>query len=74
VLTAEDIVLVSTWVSDAVEDADDANPDSNFRFSWSLGPGYIFNLKTTGLSRGTYSMRFRVTNDPMMHAVTFMVR
>ena len=74
VLTAADIVLVSTSTSGVVDDAGDANPDSNFRFSSGLGPGYIFNLKTTGLGTGTYNLRFHVTGDPMLHGVPFQVR
>jgi hypothetical protein len=45
-----------------VEDAGNANPDSNFRYDAMLGPsgGYIFNLKTSGLNTGTYNLTFTV--------------
>jgi hypothetical protein len=44
----------------AVEDAGNANPDSNFRYDATLGPsgGYIFNLKTSGLGTGGYMLTF----------------
>jgi hypothetical protein len=44
----------------AVEDAGNANPDSNFRYDATLGPagGYIFNLKTSGLPSGSFSLTF----------------
>jgi hypothetical protein len=44
----------------AVEDAGNANPDSNFRYDATLGPsgGYIFNLQTSGLRTGGYSLTF----------------
>jgi hypothetical protein len=44
----------------AVEDAGNANPDSNFRYDATLGPsgGYIFNLQTSGLRTGGYTLTF----------------
>ena len=50
-----------------------ANPDANFRYDGGLG-GYIFNLKTTGLTTGTYALEFSVTGDPVKHRVQFKVR
>jgi MBG domain (YGX type) len=43
-----------------VEDAGNANPDSNFRYDATLGPsgGYIFNFKTSGLGTGSYNLIF----------------
>jgi len=43
-----------------IDDAGNANPDSDFRFDPTLGTsgGYIFNLKTTGLTTGTYNLYF----------------
>jgi hypothetical protein len=61
-----------------VDDAGNANPDSNFRFDGGLGPngGYIFNLKTTGLATGTYVLTFTVAGDPTTHntELVFQVR
>ena len=53
-----------------------ANPDSYFRFDISLGPtgGYIFNLGTSGLPGGTYSLQFTAGSDPGAHSVNFGVK
>ena len=53
-----------------------ANPGGNFRLDASLGPagGYIFNLKTTGLAPGRYTLQFTAGSDPVPHAANFTVR
>ena len=53
-----------------------ANPDNNFRFESGLGGtgGYIYNLKTTGLSTGTYNLYFNAGNDPVLHTLQFQVK
>jgi hypothetical protein len=51
----------------------EANPNNFFRYDPTLG-GYVFNLDTSGLSSGTYTLLYRAGNDPTLHAVTFMVR
>jgi hypothetical protein len=58
VVTAVQVVKLSDSTTAQVTDAGDANPDSNFRFDPTLGGsgGYAFNLKTTGLSTGTYAL------------------
>jgi hypothetical protein len=59
-----------------VDDTGNANPDNDFRFDGSQGSsgGYMFNLKTTGLSSGTYQLLFTASNDPVVHSVTFGVK
>jgi hypothetical protein len=74
VVSADELTLVSLSTTAILEDAGNANPDDNFRFEYGLGPGYIFNLKTTGLGTGTYHLRFMATNDPEPHIVSFQVR
>ena len=74
VVTADQLTLVSSNTSGAVMDAGNANPDSNFRFDQTLGPGYIFNLQTKGLSTGTYNLTIRITDDPQPHLLQFQVR
>ena len=69
VLTKQD----SSAASALVEDAGNANPDSNFRYDATLG-GYIYNLSTKKLTAGTWAMKFTVTGDPVPHTVTFDVR
>jgi len=77
-VTALQVVMISTNASTTVDDAGNANPDSNFRFDPTLGPagGYIFNLQTTGLSTGTYVLTFTVSGDPTPHnsELIFQVR
>ena len=75
-VTAISVTEVSTSISGVVEDSGASNPDSNFRFDATLGStgGYIFNLKTTGLSTGTYSINFTVTGDSFVYAVPFQVK
>ncbi len=58
VVHAVGVLKVSDSTSSVVVDAGNANPDFDFRYDASLA-GYIFNLKTTGLS-GTYNLKFTV--------------
>lgn len=76
VVHAMSLVQITTTASETINDAGTSNPDANFRFDASLGSngGYIFNLKTTGLSTGTYSLGFTVNSDPNVYTVQFAVR
>jgi hypothetical protein len=67
--------MLSGW-SGPPEDAGNSNPDLDFRYDQTLGPsgGYIFNLKTTGLGSGTYSLNFSAAGDPASHSVPFGVK
>lgn len=75
VVHASGITNVSGSVG-PVESPGSANPDNNFRFDSTQGPsgGYIFNLSTTGLATGTYSLQFTAGNDPTSHSVNFGVK
>lgn len=55
------------------DSAGNANPDSAFRYDAGLA-GYVFNLSTKGLSRGTWELRFTVGGSPTVHALPFDVR
>ena len=70
------VTQISTSASGAVENAGNSNPDNDFRFDATLGStgGYIFNLKTTGLSTGTYKVNFTVTGDSFVYAANFEVK
>lgn len=70
-VTAVGVSLISTDVYGPVQDAGNANPDNNFRFSDN---SYIFNLQTTGLATGVYNLYFRVGSDPTLHTVQFKVK
>ena len=76
VVHAVSLIQISTSASEMINDAGSSNPDTNFRFDASVGVGggYIFNLKTTGLSTGTYRLGFAVDADPSIHTVQFAVR
>jgi hypothetical protein len=71
VVTALGTIRLSDYAPGEVEDAGQANPDDNFRYT---GGSYMFNLKTTGLSTGTYALSFRVGADPRTHAATFQIK
>ena len=67
------VAMVSSTATTTLLTSGDANPDDNFRYDPTLG-GYIFNLKTSGLSTGTYSLSFTAGGDPTTHVVQFQVR
>jgi len=75
VLHATQVTTISGF-SGPIESPGNANPDNDFRFDSTLGPvgGYIFNLGTTGLASGTYSLQFTAGADPVLHAVNFGVK
>ena len=76
VVHATGLTQTSTSIFGPVESPGNANPDSDFRFDPSLGPtgGYIFNLKTTGLTTGSYLLNFTVTGDSFVYGVPFQVK
>jgi hypothetical protein len=75
-LHAVSVTQTSTSISGLVQDAGNANPDNDFRFDSTLGStgGYIFNLKTTGLSTGSYNLNFTVTGDSVVYSTAFQVK
>jgi|GEM_PF-3587383 len=75
VVTALGTVRLSDFAPGEVEDAGHANPDDNFRFTaFGDAGGYVFNLKTTGLTTGTYVLVFRAGSDPLTHGVQFQIK
>ena len=65
----------SDFASGPVEDAGQANPDDDFRFNNFEGVGgYIFNLKTTDLTAGTYVLVFKVGNDSFTYGARFQLK
>jgi hypothetical protein len=75
-VTAIGLLRVSSATTGTPVASGDANPGNNFRYDTTLGPtgGYIYNLKTTGLAAGTWSLQFTVTGDPTLHSVQFQIR
>ena len=76
VVHAVSVSMVSGGAPRAPEASGNANPGSDFRFDSTLGVGggYIFNLKTTGLSSGTWNLNFTITGDPSTHSAMFRVK
>jgi MBG domain (YGX type) len=76
------VVLNATAISliggnaGTVEDAGNANPDSNFRYDATQGPsgGYIFNLKTSGLRTGSYNLTFTAGGASTSYSAGFGVK
>jgi hypothetical protein len=75
-LHATGVTQISDSISGAVEASGNANPDTDFRFDSALGTngGYIFNLRTDGLTTGTYNLSFTVTGDPALYGAPFQVK
>lgn len=76
ILHATEVMQLSNMITGPVESPGNANPDNDFRFDATLGTagGYIFNLKTTGLTTGTYELDFTVTGDTSTYGATFQVK
>ncbi|MDO5739866.1 MAG: PxKF domain-containing protein [Ornithinimicrobium sp.] len=70
-LNAVRLRKIDDTVGSAAAVASSANPDSNFRYA---GDSYIYNLRTNGLSPGTWALHFTVSGDPVEHTATFRVR
>ena len=74
-VTALGTVRLSDFAPGEVEDSGQANPDDDFRFTTFDGAGgYVFNLKTTGLTTGTYVLVFKAGGDPVTHGVRFQIK
>ena len=70
---ATGLVKVDNSASSSVDTTSAANPDNDFRYDVGLG-GYIYNLRTTGLTTGTWKLNFTTTGDGVSHAVLFDIR
>ncbi len=78
VVHATGLTQLDASATSVIDDAGASNsPDNDFRYDAALGGtgGYIFNLKTTGLLTGTYTLTFTIdgVSDPT-YAVQFDVR
>jgi uncharacterized repeat protein (TIGR03803 family) len=67
------VTLASTDAPGVLESVGNANADSDFRYDSSLA-GYIFNLSTASMSKGTWNLRFTIGSDPTVHTVQFQVK
>jgi hypothetical protein len=74
-LTVTGLVKRDSSAATAVaDDTGNANPDRAFRYDAGLA-GYIYNLSTKGLSRGTWELQFTTSTNPgHVYNVRFDVR
>jgi Nidogen-like len=73
VVNSAGLTKVDSSASVVVDTIISTTSDRDFRYDASLG-GYIYNLKTTGLSTGTWALTFTTTGDRVSHTVFFDVR
>ncbi len=74
IVHAVSVTMASTSAPGVLDDAGNSNnPDFDFRYDSGLG-GYIFNLKTTGNSTGTYNLNFTAGSDPLVHSTPFQIK
>jgi hypothetical protein len=73
IVHAVSVTMVSTNAPGVLDDAGNSNPDFDFRYDTGLS-GYIFNLKTTGNSTGSYQLNFTAGSDPNLHSVLFQIK
>ncbi|HMO82442.1 MAG TPA: lamin tail domain-containing protein [Pyrinomonadaceae bacterium] len=72
ILTATGITLASDpSVQYPVQSPGNSQPGNRFKFTSN---SYQFNLKTTGLSAGSYHLNFTAGDDPVIHTAGFAVR
>jgi hypothetical protein len=71
VVHAVNVEQISTSASGDVITAGSANEDNDFRFTDGF---YILNLKTAGLTTGTYKLYFTAGDDPTLHFVQFQIK
>ena len=75
VLHAVAVTPEAGTLSGILDDAGQANPDYDFRYTaLATGGGYIFNLSTRGIPSGVWRLHFTVSNDPVTHTVKFGVK
>jgi hypothetical protein len=70
---ATGLVKIDNSASSTLDGTSAANADNDFRYDASLA-GYVYNLKTTGLTTGTWQLNFITTGDGTTHSVRFDIR
>jgi hypothetical protein len=75
VLHAVGVTPETGTLTGILDDAGQANPDYDFRYTvLATGGGYIFNLSTKGIPSGVWRLHFTASNDPVTHTVKFGVK
>jgi hypothetical protein len=72
-LNSVGLVKIDNTASTTVDTTTSATADRDFRYDAGLG-GYIYNLKTTGLTTGTWQLNFTTSGDGVPHSVRFDIR
>lgn len=67
------LIYVGTETSQTVEEPPPLQPDVNFVYE-SAQQAYRLNLRTKGLSPGSWELRFEFTGDPVRHAAPFSIK
>jgi hypothetical protein len=70
-LHATSLTYLSGTVTGEPEDPGSSQPDNNFRFT---SPSYHFNLQTTGLASGSWTLNFTVGGDPTVYSTPFAIK
>lgn len=73
VVHAVGILRLSDETSFEVAGPGNSNPDHDFSYDVEFG-GYLFNLKSSGLSAGRYALQFLAAGDPTLHTAPFGIR
>jgi hypothetical protein len=73
VLHRTGLVKVDNSASSNVDPSTASTADADFRYDPD-NSGYIFNLKTTGLTTGTWRLDFTTSADGVTHSVLFDIR
>jgi hypothetical protein len=58
--------------SGTLQSPGNSQPGNLFKFDPATGT-YQFNLKTTGYTKGSYTLNFTIGNDPTLHSIDFVI-
>jgi hypothetical protein len=73
VVNATGLTKVDSSASSVIDPVTTTTSDRDFRYDASLA-GYIYNLKTTGFTTGTWALTFTTIGDGVSHTVLFDLR
>jgi hypothetical protein len=71
VVHATSLTHLSGTADGEPEDPGSSQPDNDFRFT---SPSYHFNLQTSGLASGSWTLNFTVGGDPTVYSTPFAIK